>query len=259
MALQVMVGDDGVHPSCTVPETPVAPVISSPKYAVPPGVAVAVVEPPAGIEMITCAFVPVPFSETDCGLPVALSAMLNVAARTPVAVGVNVTLIVQLAFTPKVPDGLHVPAPAPLPNAKSLLLAPIIEKPAKLTADDPVLLTAKLSAPLVVPTACEPYVKLLGVTVTVAVPPVPVPVSVTICGLPAALSVNVIVPVRGPVAVGVNVIENTHGAASTAMLGHCASVAPAKSPDVTMLVNVTVTPPMFDTVTACAALVVPTV
>jgi hypothetical protein len=93
----------------------------------------------------------------------------------------------------------------------------------------------------------------------VAVPPVPVPISVTVCGPPVALSVNVIVPVRVPFAVGVNVIENTHGAASTAMLGHCASVAPAKSPDVTMLVNVTVTPPMLDTVTICAALVVPRV
>jgi hypothetical protein len=153
ITLQVMVGDDGVHPSCTVPETPVPPVISSPKYAVPPGVAVAVVEPPEGIEMITCAFVPVPFSETDCGLPVALSAILNVAARAPVAVGVNVTLIVQLAFAARLPDGLHVPAPAPPPNAKSLLLAPMIEKPAKLTLVEPVLLTVTLSAPLVEPTA----------------------------------------------------------------------------------------------------------
>jgi hypothetical protein len=67
--------------------------------------------------------------------------------------------------------------------------------------------------------------------------------------------VNVIVPVRVPVAVGVNVMWNVH-VLSTAMLGHCASVAPAKSPVVTMLVNVTAMPPVFDTVTVCAALVV---
>jgi hypothetical protein len=42
------------------------------------------------------------------------------------------------------------------------------------------------------------------------------------------------------------------------MLGHCASVAPAKSPEVAMLVNVTAVPPMLDTVTVCVALVVPT-
>ncbi len=214
--------------------------------------------PPEGIEMITCAFVPVPFSETDCGLPVALSAILNVAARAPVAVGVNVTLMVQFAFAARLPDGLHVPAVAPLPNAKSLLLAPLIENPAKLAAVNPVLLTVRLCAPLVVFNGWAANVKLLGATVTVAVPLVPVPVSVTICGLPVALSVNVIVPVRVPAAFGVNVIENVHGSPSTGMLGHCASVAPAKSPDVRMLVNVTVTPPMFDMVTLCGALVVPT-
>ena len=208
--------------------------------------------------MITCAFVPVPFSKTDCGLPVALSAILNVAARAPVAVGVNVTLIVQLAVAARLPDGLHVPAPAALANAKSLLLAPLIENPAKFTAVDPVLLTVTLSAPLVAFSGWAANVKLLGATVTVPVPLVPVPVSVTVSGLPVALSVNVIVPVRVPVAFGVNVIENVHGSPSTGMLGHCASVAPAKSPDVTMLVNVTVTPPMFETVTVCAALVVPT-
>jgi hypothetical protein len=55
-----------------------------------------------------------------------------------------------------------------------------------------------------------------------------------------------------------NVIENTHGSDSTARLGHCAKVAPAKSPEVAMLVNVTDVPPVFDTVTGCVALVVPT-
>ena len=53
-------------------------------------------------------------------------------------------------------------------------------------------------------------------------------------------------------------IENTQDGASGAMLGHCASVAPAKSPEVTMLVNVTVVLPVLVTVTVCVALVVPT-
>jgi len=38
----------------------------------------------------------VPDSVTCCGLPVALSAIDSVPLREPVAVGVNVTLIVQL-------------------------------------------------------------------------------------------------------------------------------------------------------------------
>jgi len=87
---------------------------------------------------------------------------------------------------------------------------------------------------------------------------VPVPVSVTVCGLPVALSVKTIVPVRVPVAVGVNVIENVHAGASSPMLGHCASVAPAKSPLIAMLLNFSGNAPLFDTVTVCDALVVPT-
>lgn len=43
--------------------------------------------------------VPVPVSETLCGDPGALSVMLTLAARFPVAVGVNVTLIVHFAPT----------------------------------------------------------------------------------------------------------------------------------------------------------------
>ena len=43
------------------------------------------------------AVVPVPLSETVCGLAVALSVTLRVALRVPFAVGLKVTLIVQLA------------------------------------------------------------------------------------------------------------------------------------------------------------------
>ncbi len=42
-------------------------------------------------------YVPVPVSETLCGLPPPLSPMLSVAVRRPLAVGVKVTVIVQLA------------------------------------------------------------------------------------------------------------------------------------------------------------------
>jgi hypothetical protein len=141
---------------------------------------------------------------------------------------------------------------------KSSASCPLVVNPVKFTAAVPVFITVTLNGALVVLTACGPNVKLLGVTLTVAAPPVPVPVSVTVCGLPVALSVNVIVPVRVPVAVGLNDIWNVHGAASNAMLGHCASVAPAKSPEVTMLVNVTAVLPVLFTVTVCVALVVPT-
>jgi len=40
--------------------------------------------------------VPVPVRPAVCGLPLASSAMLTEAVRLPVALGVNVTLIVQV-------------------------------------------------------------------------------------------------------------------------------------------------------------------
>jgi hypothetical protein len=43
------------------------------------------------------AVVPIPLSGTSCGLPAALSVTLRAAMRVPLAVGVNVTLIPQLA------------------------------------------------------------------------------------------------------------------------------------------------------------------
>ena len=48
-------------------------------------------------ERLARAAVPVPERLTVCGLPLALSAMLTEAVRLPLAAGVNVTLIVQLA------------------------------------------------------------------------------------------------------------------------------------------------------------------
>ena len=68
-------------------------------------------------EMLTAGAVPVPVRLTLWGLPVALSARVTAALRVPLAVGVKVTLIVQLA-----------PAATELPQllvcAKSLALVP---------------------------------------------------------------------------------------------------------------------------------------
>jgi hypothetical protein len=208
--------------------------------------------------MITVDVTPVPLNATACGLPVALSAISNVAVRVPAACGVNSTLIVQLAPAASVPAAVHPPPELGSGTLKSSASAPLVVNPAKFTAAVPVFVTITLDGALVVLIACAPNVKPLGVTVTVAAPPVAVPVSVTVCGLPVALSVNVIVPVRVPVAVGLNVIEKTHGGFSSPILGHCASVAPAKSPLVTILLKISANSPLFDTVTVCAALVVPT-
>ena len=68
--------------------------------------------------------VPVPFSVAVCGLLASLSATLSIAVTAPVAVGVNVTLIVQLAPTANV-------VPHALVSAKD-------------AAPEPVMLTAML-------------------------------------------------------------------------------------------------------------------
>jgi len=71
--------------------------------------------------------VPVPVSETLCGLPGALSVMLTLAARFPVAVGVNVTLIAQ-----------------------SPLLAPVMAMLAMVNGAVPLFVSVTLCAALVV-------------------------------------------------------------------------------------------------------------
>ena len=216
-----------------------------------------VVEPPDGIVIITGELLPVPFNETSCGLPVALSAMTSVAVNSPVLLGVNVTPMVQFEPAAKVPVGLQ--AFVPLASAKLPLSSPVIENPVNVTGPVPVFVTVTFCAGLVELIVCEANVSDVGDTVTVAGPFMPVPVNITVCGLPVALSVKVIVPVRVPAAVGLNAIWKAQGEESTDKVGHCAVVAPEKSPVVAMLVKVTFTLPTFETVTVCAALVVPTI
>ncbi len=90
---------------------------------------------------------------------------------------------------------------------------------------------------------------------------VPVPLKLTDCGLPLALSVSVRLPERLPVMVGVNVtlITQLPLAATEVLVLHVVPVAAtAKSPVAARLVKVSDAVPLLVTVTALAALVVPT-
>ncbi len=70
----------------------------------------------------------------------------------------------------------------------------------------PLLVSVTACAALVLPTCWLPKLRLVLERVTAgAAGATPVPVRLTLCGLPAALSVIDTVPVRVPVAVGVNV------------------------------------------------------
>jgi len=92
------------------------------------------------------AVVPIPLSVTFCGLPAALSLMLTAAVRVPLAVGLNVTLILQLA-----------PAANELPQvcvcAKFPGLVPVIAMLLMVKLVVPVFLRVTVLAALVVPTA----------------------------------------------------------------------------------------------------------
>src|SRR2546422_455446 len=52
---------------------------------------------------VTAGTIPVPASDTDCGLPGASSVMVTVAARAPAAMGVNMRFARQLAPATTVP------------------------------------------------------------------------------------------------------------------------------------------------------------
>jgi hypothetical protein len=109
-------------------------------------------------------------------------------------------------------------------------------------------------AELVVPTVRLENVRLAGETVTGEEP---VPVRLTVCGLFEALSLNVSVPPREPVAVGKNFTLIVH-VAPAAMLAPQVLVAIEKSPLVEMLENASAVFLRFVSVTDLAALTLPT-
>ena len=87
------------------------------------------------------------------------------------------------------------------------------------------------------------------------------PLKLTVCGLPLALSVSVRLPERLPVALGVNVTliaQLLPAATGVLVLQVVPLAATAKSPIAARLVKVRDAVPLLVTVTALAALVVPT-
>lgn len=106
------------------------------------------------------------------GLPLALSVMLTDALRAPAAVGVNVTLIEQLAAAATLDPQVFV-------CAKSPEFVPVRVVFVMLRVAVPLLVRVTLCAELVVPIFCEVKVRLLderltaGVGVGVGLPPPP--------------------------------------------------------------------------------------
>jgi hypothetical protein len=195
---------------------------------------------------------PVPVTPIVWGLLVALSVTVNEAVRLPVAVGANVTLIVQLKFTANELGHVEV-------SAKSPGLAPVNPMPLSVKLAFPVLVRVTDWAPLVVPSEVPLKVSVEGETCTTG--PLPVPLKPIACGLPGALSVMVTEAERLPMEVGAKVTLTLQFPPAGSELGQVLVwlKSPAFVPDTAMDVMLIAAVPVLLRVTGCAALVVPRV
>jgi hypothetical protein len=141
------------------------------------------------------------------GLLLALSLTLSCPVLFPVAVGVNVTLVVHLLLAAKLV--VHVVAD----TAKSPLVVITMLVRAALW----LLVRVNVFAALVVPTACDAYVALVGVSVAGSAP---VPDNGTVSGLLEAFSVKVSVPVALPNSVGVKLTFTSHARPAASAVPH---------------------------------------
>jgi hypothetical protein len=176
-----------------------------------------------------------------------LSVIVIVPVCVPVAVGVNVTLMVHCP-----------PIATEAPQVSVCEYCALGAMLVMVSAAFPELVSVTGCDALDVPTVWLLNVRPVGDKPTAgAVGGMPVPVRFTTCGLPGALSVIVIVPFCVPVAVGVNVTVITQFApAVTEPLQVSVSEYCALG---TMLVMLRVVLPMLFSVTACVALGVLTV
>ena len=200
-----------------------------------------------------------PLSETLCGLFGASSVMVSEAARVPMAEGVNVTFIVQLAAGATI-------APMQLPPAmaKSPAFVLVMVTLEMFNVAVPLLVRVTGVGALVVPTACGAKVTLDGFGITAEA--VPVPVSGTVCGLPAASSVRLTLAARAPGAVGVKMTLKVQlvDAGSGPPLGTVQGVppepvtvkSPALVPVTLILLTFSVAVPVLVSVTWIGALLV---
>jgi hypothetical protein len=191
---------------------------------------------------------PVPAKGSVCTPLGALSVRVNAPLRAPPAVGLNVTLIVQL-----LPAARFVPQA--FVSAKSPLAAMLVMDRAAL----PVLVRVTVWPGEVVPENWAANVRLSGDRLTAG--PKPVALRLTDCGLPGALSVKERLPEAAPSVVGVKVtatVQDPDAATGLEIEQVVPAGAMANGPVTPMTVKVRLALPVFVTVTVCAGLVVPT-
>jgi hypothetical protein len=136
------------HVKFTVPVNDPVGVSARLNVAVCPAETVDELDPPDGTPIVKLgAAVPVPATAIICDPLPALSATTRFAVAAPAAVGVNVTLIVQLA------SGCTVAQLFACVNSPAL--APLIDTPVTFNATAPELLRVIAVALLLLPTVCE--------------------------------------------------------------------------------------------------------
>lgn len=202
-----------------------------------------------GGDMRQVCYDPLPVSGTFCGLSLALSSNVKLLSRLPVAVGVKLTLTLQLS-----PGKRNGPVQLSVTFMKSPAFVPVrwialIVKTAK-----PVFVSVTVCGGLLLPTGWLPNVRVAGLRVANATSPVPC--KGTLCGLPSALSTTVTSPVRTPAPWG----------AKNTWIGHerpggrvvTQDVLILKSPLGRILVMIRGALPVFLMVTSCQSLRAPT-
>ncbi len=153
------------------------------------------------------------------------------------------------------------PAATELPQVSVSAKSPLAEILVIVKVAEPVLVSVTVCAALVVPTVWLAKASEVAERLAVVAGAVPVPVRVTDCGLSEALSVMLRVPVRVPEAVGVKVtlmLQLAPAATELPQVLVCVK-SPLFVPVTAMLVRLSEALPVFESVTDCAALVVPTV
>src|ERR1700722_621757 len=139
---------------------------------------------------------PAPLRPTVVGLLLALLVTVSVPVRVPPAVGLNATVTV------------HDPLTATLEQLLVWLKSPVTVTLETVAAVVPELVTVTVWAGAVEPTTVRAKDRLAGLGFRTGPGAVPLPVRLTVLVTPPALTVRL--PVRAPVAVGVNVTLTVH-------------------------------------------------
>ena len=164
--------------------------------------------------------------------------------------GAKLALIVQLALAATLPPFAQV---VPVAGMKSPLRTMLVMVSAAL----PVLVSVAVCAALNVPSGWLANVRLSADSLTAGPVSTALPVRLIFCGLSAALSVMLIVPVKRPGIVGVKVTLMVQLAPAARLLPQL--LVWKKFKLATMLVMVNAALPLFVSVTGSGRLVVPTV